>query len=129
MPKLAGKVALITGGAGGQGVADAELMVREGAAVMLTDIDVDAGEALAARLRAGGGRVQFLVQDVADEDSWKRVVAATLAAFGGLHILVCRHDRPPDHRQHHRRGVELHARGQHHRPAPRHEALRTSDTR
>jgi 3alpha(or 20beta)-hydroxysteroid dehydrogenase len=88
MPKLAGKVALITGGAGGQGVADAELMVREGAAVMLTDIDSAAGEALAARLRAGGGKAQFLCHDVADEAAWEQVVAATLAAFGGLHILV-----------------------------------------
>jgi len=88
MPRLANKVALITGGAGGQGVADAELMVREGAAVMLTDIDVAGGEALAARLREGGGKAQFMVQDVADEESWKRVVAAILAAFGGLHILV-----------------------------------------
>ena len=44
MAKLAGKVALITGAAGGQGVADAELMVREGAAVMLTDIAVAGGQ-------------------------------------------------------------------------------------
>lgn len=88
MPKLAGKVALITGGAGGQGIADAELMVREGAAVMLTDIDSSAGEALAARLRAGGGKAQFLSHDVADEAAWEQVAVATLAAFGGLHILV-----------------------------------------
>jgi carbon-monoxide dehydrogenase large subunit len=70
MAKLAGKVALITGAAGGQGVADAELMVREGAAVMLTDIAV-AGESRAARLREGGGKAKFLVQDVADEESWE----------------------------------------------------------
>jgi 3alpha(or 20beta)-hydroxysteroid dehydrogenase len=68
MAKLAGKVALITGAAGGQGVADAELMVREGAAVMLTDIAVT-GERHAARLREGGGKAKFLVQDVADEES------------------------------------------------------------
>jgi NADP-dependent 3-hydroxy acid dehydrogenase YdfG len=77
MPRLANKTALITGGAGGQGAADAELMVSEGAALMLTDIDAARGEALAARLRDGGGKVQFMVQDVADEESWKRVVAAT----------------------------------------------------
>jgi 3alpha(or 20beta)-hydroxysteroid dehydrogenase len=88
MPRLSGKVGLISGGAGGQGNADAELMVREGAAVMLTDIDISSGEALAARLRADGGKAQFMLQDVADEESWKRVVAATIAAFGGLHILV-----------------------------------------
>jgi 3alpha(or 20beta)-hydroxysteroid dehydrogenase len=88
MAKLDGKVALITGAAGGQGVADAELLVREGAAVMLTDIDSVAGESHAARLREGGGKAQFLVQDVADEGSWKKVAAATLSAFGGLHVLV-----------------------------------------
>jgi 3alpha(or 20beta)-hydroxysteroid dehydrogenase len=88
MPRLANKIALITGAAGGQGVADAELMVREGAAVMLTDIDTTKGEALAERLRAGGGRAQFMAHDVVDEAAWQRIVAATLAAFAGLHILV-----------------------------------------
>jgi 3alpha(or 20beta)-hydroxysteroid dehydrogenase len=88
MPKLAGKVALITGAAGGQGVADAEAFVREGAAVMLTDIDREGGERLAARLVGGGGRAVFRTQDVADEDQWKAIVAATLAEFGGLHVLV-----------------------------------------
>ena len=88
MPRLANKIVLITGAAGGQGVADAELMVREGAAVMLTDIDTAKGEALAARLRDGGGQAQFMAHDVAEEAAWQRVVAATIAAFGGLHILV-----------------------------------------
>lgn len=88
MPRLANRVALITGSAGGQGIADAELMVREGAAVMLTDIDDTKGEALAARLRDGGGKAQFMVHDVADEAAWLKVVAATIAAFGGLHVLV-----------------------------------------
>jgi len=88
MARLAGKVALITGAAGGQGTADAELFVREGAAVMLTDIDGAAGEALAKRLSGEGARALFRVQDVSDENSWQEIVAATLAAFGGLHILV-----------------------------------------
>ena len=85
MAKLAGKVALITGAAAGQGAADAELFVREGAAVMLTDIDDAAGEALAKRL---GDKAGFRAQDVASEEGWQETVAATLAAFGGLHILV-----------------------------------------
>jgi 3alpha(or 20beta)-hydroxysteroid dehydrogenase len=88
MPKLAGKVALITGAAGGQGREEAELFVREGAAVMVTDVDAAKGEALAARLRDQGGRAQFRAQDVASEGSWQETVAATLAAFGSLHILV-----------------------------------------
>jgi 3alpha(or 20beta)-hydroxysteroid dehydrogenase len=88
MSRLAGKVALITGGAAGQGAADTELFVREGASVVLTDIDTASGEALAKRLTAQGGRALFRAQDVADEASWTQTVAAVLSAFGGLHVLV-----------------------------------------
>lgn len=88
MPRLDGKVALITGAAGGQGVAEAELFVREGAAVMLTDVDAAKGEALAVRLREAGGRAQFRVHDAASEQDWIDAVAATVSAFGGLHVLV-----------------------------------------
>jgi 3alpha(or 20beta)-hydroxysteroid dehydrogenase len=88
MSRLAGKVALITGGAVGQGAADTELFVREGASVVLTDIDTASGEALAKRLTAQGGRALFRAQDVADEASWTQTVAAVLSAFGGLHVLV-----------------------------------------
>jgi 3alpha(or 20beta)-hydroxysteroid dehydrogenase len=88
MPRLTDKVALITGAAGGQGAAEAELFAREGAAVVLTDIDAAAGEALAQRVAGQGGEALFLSQDVADEASWREVVAAALARFGKLHILV-----------------------------------------
>jgi 3alpha(or 20beta)-hydroxysteroid dehydrogenase len=88
MPRLANKVALITGAAGGQGTAEAELFVREGAGVVLTDIDAEAGEALAKRLTGRGGKAIFRVQDVASEESWQNTVAAALSTFGGLHILV-----------------------------------------
>src|SRR4051794_23917701 len=88
MPRLANKVALITGAAGGQGVAEADLFVREGAALMLTDIDQPGGEALARRLTEQGGRVQFRVHDASSEEQWKAIVAETMAAFGALHILV-----------------------------------------
>ena len=93
MARLDGKIALITGAAGGQGVAEAELFVREGAAVMLTDVDRAKGEALAARLRAQGGQgrggqAQFRVHDAASEQDWIDTVAATIAEFGGLHVLV-----------------------------------------
>jgi len=88
MASLTGKVALITGAAGGQGAAEAELFVREGASVVLTDVDTTAGEALAQRLGRQGGNALFLRQDVADEAAWKETVAAALRRFGKLHILV-----------------------------------------
>src|SRR5713226_89963 len=88
MARLTGKVALITGAAGGQGAAEAELFVREEGSVVLTDIDAGAGEGLAQRLGLQGGKVLFLRQDVADEASWKETLSAALAHFGKLHILV-----------------------------------------
>lgn len=87
MPPLAGKVALVTGAAAGQGAAFAAALAREGAAVMLTDIDPN-GRVLAERLATEGGRAAFLAQDVADERGWIDAVAATVAELGGLHILV-----------------------------------------
>lgn len=88
MARLTGKVALITGAAGGQGMAEAELFAREEGSVVLTDIDTGAGEDLAQRLGRLGGKVLFLRQDVADEASWKETVKTALAHFGQLHILV-----------------------------------------
>src|SRR5271157_3998516 len=91
MARLTGKVALITGAAGGQGTAEAELFVQEEAAVVLTDIDTAAGRNLAQRFTGQGGKILFLPQDVADEASWKEVLSAALrrlAQFGKLHILV-----------------------------------------
>ena len=88
MARLTGKVALITGAAGGQGTAEAELFVQEGAGVVVTDIDVVVGRGLAQRLTGQGGAAVFLPQDVADEASWKEVVTAALAKFGKLDILV-----------------------------------------
>src|ERR1700730_181250 len=88
MGRLTGKVALLTGAAGGQGTAEAELFGREDAAVVLTDIDAAAGESLAQRLAGEGGKVLFLRQDVADDGSWKAVVAGAVGRFGQLHILL-----------------------------------------
>jgi 3alpha(or 20beta)-hydroxysteroid dehydrogenase len=88
MGRLANKVCLITGAAGGQGIADAQRFVEEGAAVVLTDIVDEAGEALAADLRKAGGRALYFHHDVSDEAQWAHVIAETRKAFGGLHVLV-----------------------------------------
>lgn len=89
MNRLAGKVAIVTGAASGLGRADAEALVREGAKVLLTDVNESAGRDLAAALNAGTpGSAHFAVHDVRDEARWAAVVAEAVQRFGGLHILV-----------------------------------------
>jgi 3(or 17)beta-hydroxysteroid dehydrogenase len=83
--RLAGKVALITGGASGLGANFAELMVREGGKVMLADINEAMGRDVAAKLGASAG---FVKLDVTSEDQWKAAIAATVAKFGALHVLL-----------------------------------------
>ena len=82
--RLAGKVVLITGASGGQGLAEARLFVSEGASVMLCDVRDAPGRALASEL----GRAAYRRLDVTDETAWRKVVAHTRKTFGALHVLV-----------------------------------------
>jgi len=86
--RLAGKVALVTGAASGLGAETARRLAREGAAVMLSDLNSTAGEAVAAQITASGGCAAFSAQDVSSEDDWAATVTATTGAFGRLDILV-----------------------------------------
>jgi len=88
MGRVEGKVALITGGANGLGRADAEVLAREGARVVLTDISDDAGESVAESIRAAGGNATFMHHDVSDEPRWREVVAAVKDQHGRLDVLV-----------------------------------------
>jgi len=89
MGRVSGKVALVTGAAMGLGRADAIALVQEGAKVMITDVNIAAGEALAAQLNASHpGSAHFLHQDVSDEGQWIATVEETKRRFGSLHILV-----------------------------------------
>jgi 3alpha(or 20beta)-hydroxysteroid dehydrogenase len=83
--RLDGGVAIVTGAARGQGAAEAELFVQEGARVVLTDVATDAGNALATRL---GDHATFVEHDVRDADAWARVVAHSEDTFGPPTILV-----------------------------------------
>ena len=85
---LDGKVALVSGGSRGIGEEIVRALSSAGAAVMLTDILAEQGEALAKDLRGRGRHAEFMHQDVADEGQWEAAVAATVAKFGGLDILV-----------------------------------------
>lgn len=83
--RLAGKVALITGAAQGQGAAEAKTFVREGCRVVLADVAVDAGETIAGQI---GSVAEFVKLDVSDEAGWTAVVEAIMDRHGRLDVLV-----------------------------------------
>lgn len=85
MGRLQGKVAIITGAAKGLGEADARMFAREGATVILTDMDADNGERVAGEI---GGSAEFYVQDVRDEQGWEDLIADVVSRHGKLDILV-----------------------------------------
>jgi NAD(P)-dependent dehydrogenase (short-subunit alcohol dehydrogenase family) len=85
--KLAGKVALLTGGGAGIAKATAKAFIREGAKVAILDIDREAGTAAERELRNGGGDAIFIETDVTNDGAMKAAVEHTVATFGGLHIL------------------------------------------
>lgn len=84
MGKMAGRVALITGGASGLGAEDARVLAREGAKVVITDVQDALGEQVAAEIEG----CLYLHQDVRDEARWDEVVRLTLERFGRLDTLV-----------------------------------------
>jgi 3(or 17)beta-hydroxysteroid dehydrogenase len=84
LPRLTNKTAIITGAAGGIGLATATLMIEEGARVVLTDVAVNACTRASKRL---GPRASFKALDVTNPTEWERVISETDAAFG-LDILI-----------------------------------------
>lgn len=89
MGRVSGKIALVTGAASGLGKADATLLSREGATVVITDLNEPAGRELERTLNAGRPNcAYFMTQDVSDEARWQAVYAEIRARYGALHILV-----------------------------------------
>ena len=86
--RVAGKVALISGGAGGIGAATAKLLAKEGAAVVIADLLEDEGRATETSIAESGGRALFVNLDVTSEDSWNSAVQSAVSSFGKLDILV-----------------------------------------
>ncbi|KJH77902.1 MULTISPECIES: SDR family oxidoreductase [unclassified Pseudomonas] len=83
--RVHGKVALVTGGAKGIGAASACLLAAEGAQVLISDLDVEAGQALAAEI---GPTAAFIRHDVSNEDQWRQVIEHVRKRYGRLDILV-----------------------------------------
>jgi NAD(P)-dependent dehydrogenase (short-subunit alcohol dehydrogenase family) len=86
--RLAGKVALISGGARGMGAAEAHLFAREGAPVVIGDVLEAEGRAVEAEVKDKGGECLFTPLDVTREADWQRAVALAVERFGRLDVLV-----------------------------------------
>jgi NAD(P)-dependent dehydrogenase (short-subunit alcohol dehydrogenase family) len=86
--RLAGKVALITGGASGMGQSEATIFAREGAKVVVSDVLEAEGRDTVANITKAGGQARFVKLDVTSEADWQEAVKGTLAGFGKLDVLV-----------------------------------------
>ncbi|MCH9670193.1 MAG: glucose 1-dehydrogenase [Gammaproteobacteria bacterium] len=88
MGRVSGKVAIVTGGASGIGRACAQKLAAQGAAVCVTDIDTQIGDAVATQICESGGDAMFLEHDVTSEARWQEVVTSVTATYGKLNVLV-----------------------------------------
>ncbi|SNT17614.1 cyclopentanol dehydrogenase [Ekhidna lutea] len=88
MKRLDNKVAIITGAAGGMGEAEARLFAKEGAKILITDVQEDKISKVAADIEREGGIVKYIVHDVSSEEGWKHIAKRAIEEFGKIDILV-----------------------------------------
>lgn len=88
MERLSNKICLVTGSAGGLGLAIAERFLQEGARVLMTDIDASRGQKEAQRLRDAGFDAWFEKHDVTSEDNWESILTKLAERWGVLNVLV-----------------------------------------
>ncbi len=88
MPRLEGKVAIVTGAARGMGEVEARLFAEEGAAVILADVRDAEGQRVAEEIASSGGAAEYVRLNVTDEDNWRQVTGDAAGKHGRLDILV-----------------------------------------
>ena len=88
MKRLTGRTAIVTGGGAGIGAAASIALAAEGAAVVVTDLDLAAAERTVATIAAAGGAALAVEQNVAEEASWQRVFDIAVARYGAVHVVV-----------------------------------------
>ncbi|OBX23344.1 MULTISPECIES: SDR family oxidoreductase [Bizionia] len=88
MDRVKNKVAIVTGGASGLGKSSAILLAREGAKIVITDLDEENGNKVVQQIKNDGGEAIFIKQDVSKEDQWKMVIDRTLKTYEKLNILA-----------------------------------------
>src|SRR5438874_7536153 len=88
MGQVDGKVAIVTGGASGIGAACAATLAREGAKLVITDLDDPGGQALLEKIGGAGGEAIYLHQDVSVEEDWPPIIETVERRFGRLDVMV-----------------------------------------
>lgn len=88
MSRVAGKVAIVTGAANGIGKATAILLAKEGAKVVVADLQEEAGQNTVAEIKAAGGEALFVKLNVTQEADWQNAIAAAEQTFGKLDVAV-----------------------------------------
>ncbi|MGH7961385.1 MAG: glucose 1-dehydrogenase [Candidatus Binatia bacterium] len=86
--RLDGKVALISGGARGQGATEGKLFAREGTKIVLGDVLDEEGQKTAKEIQAAGGSATYIHLDVTREEEWQKAVDTAVRQFGKLNILI-----------------------------------------
>ena len=86
--RMAGKVAIVTGGASGIGAETARVFAAQGATVVLCDVNAELGESIANEINENGGAATFRSLEVTSEDQWIALVADTEKAFGKIDVLT-----------------------------------------
>lgn len=86
--RLKSKNVVVTGGASGIGRAICELFAKEGAKLLIGDLDTEGGQETVAKIKSAGGQAEFLTTDISNEEDVKRLIEQTVSSLGGVDIVM-----------------------------------------